>query len=297
MKISFITASFNYAKYISETIESVINQTYEDWELIIVDDGSKDNSIEIINSYVNKYPEKIRLLTHPNNENRGLKETVKLGVKNATGDFVAFVESDDYIRKDYLEKKLEILKKFPDIKFIYNDVEMVGDLSGADVKTDTLDIVRKVFEGKDYPVSLCNFMPITNLVPTFSCVMVERKVLSKCNFNTPQNAWLDWWLWGQIAVDNKFYFIKEKLSYWRLHNESYINVTKDEVNKKALMFKRKLLGFYWLKHPFYCFLVQVINTERGEKIFRGAKRKYFENFFSYLEKKKDDETEKNIENV
>ena len=235
MKISFVTASFNYAKYISKAIESVINQTYKNWELIIVDDGSKDNSVEIINSYVEKYPDKIRLLTHPNNENRGLKETVKLGVKSATGDFIAFVESDDYIREDYLEKKLEIIKKYPDIKLIYNDIEMVGDLSGADVKTDTLDVVRRVFDGKDYPVSLCKFMPITNLVPTFSCVMVEREALLKCSFDTPQNAWLDWWLWGQIAVDSKFYFIKEKLSFWRLHNESYINVTKDEVNKKEII--------------------------------------------------------------
>ena len=56
------------------------------------------------------------------------------------------------------------------------------------MKTDTLDIVRKVFAGKDYPISLYRFMPITNLVPTFSCVMVERKTLLKCNFNTPQNA-------------------------------------------------------------------------------------------------------------
>ena len=63
------------------------------------------------------------------------------------------------------------------------------------------------------------------------------------------------------------------------------------------MFKRKLLEFYWLRHPFYCFLVQVINTERGEKFFRGAKRRYFEKFFSYLENKKDNEPEKQEENV
>ncbi len=267
MKISFITASFNYAKYISETIESVINQTYENWELIIVDDGSKDNSIEIINSYVEKYPDKIKLLTHPNNENRGLKETIKLGVNNAEGDFIAFVESDDYIRKDYLEKKLEILKKFPDIKFIYNDIEMVGDLSGADVKTNTLDIVRNVYQDINYPISLNRYMPIKNIVPTFSCVMVEKKALLKCNFETPQNAWLDWWLWGQLAVNNKFYFIHDELSYWRLHNESYINTY--DYTDTSLQFKKALAEFYKKKYPFFFLMLAIFNTRRGEKLFRG----------------------------
>ena len=286
MKISFITASYNYAEYISETIESVINQTYENWELIIIDDGSKDNSIDIINSYVKKYPEKIMLLTHPNNENRGLKETVKLGVQNATGDFVAFVESDDYIRKDYLEKKLEIIKKFPNIKFIYNDVEMVGNVSDNDVKIDTLDITRRMYENKNFPISLHRFMPITNLVPTFSCVMVERKALLKCNFETPQNAWLDWWLWGQLAVNNEFYFIPEKLSYWRLHNSSYINTSKESILKKAFQFKKALLKFYRKKYPFFFLMVSVLNTKRGEKLFRGIKKRYIEKFITdtYVEK-------------
>lgn len=286
MKISFITASYNYAKYIPETIESVINQTYENWELIIVDDGSKDNSIEVINSYVKKYPEKIRLLTHPNNENRGLKETVKLGVQNATGDFIAFVESDDYIRKDYLEKKLEILKKFPNLKFIYNDVEMVGNVSSDDVKIDTLDITRRIFENQNRPISLHRFMPITNLVPTFSCVMVKRDALLACNFDTPQNAWLDWWLWGQIAVNNKFYFISEKLSYWRLHDSSYINISKEAILKKAFQFKKKLLNFYMKKYPFFFLIVSVLNTKRGEKLFRGIKKRYIEKFITDTNKEK-----------
>lgn len=71
--VSIIIPSFNYEKYITQTIESVINQTYTNWELIIVDDGSKDNSKEIIKDYCAK-DNRIRLYTHENNQNLGLKK-------------------------------------------------------------------------------------------------------------------------------------------------------------------------------------------------------------------------------
>ena len=74
MTISIITTSYNYSKYIRDTIESVLNQTYTDFEYIIFDDGSTDNSLEIIESYAKK-DNRIKLYTHPNNENRGLIAT------------------------------------------------------------------------------------------------------------------------------------------------------------------------------------------------------------------------------
>ena len=81
-KVTFITASYNYAKYIKETIESVINQTVQDWEMIIVDDGSTDNSVEVIKSYCEK-DNRIKLYQHENGVNKGLAETIKLGIKLA----------------------------------------------------------------------------------------------------------------------------------------------------------------------------------------------------------------------
>jgi len=104
MKISIITANYNYAQYIEEAINSVINQSYGDWELIIVDDGSSDNSVEIIKSYCEK-DSRIRLFQHANGENKGLKETLLLGISHASGDWIAFLESDDSFTLDNLQQE------------------------------------------------------------------------------------------------------------------------------------------------------------------------------------------------
>ena len=112
MQISIITASYNYEEYIKETIESVIAQTYTDWEMVIVDDGSKDNSVEVIKSYCEQ-DSRIKLYQHENGENKGLIETVKLGIEKAQNEWIVFLESDDTITPDYLETKLEIIKLLP----------------------------------------------------------------------------------------------------------------------------------------------------------------------------------------
>ena len=77
--ISVIVASYNYAKYIKEPLDSLIRQTNKSFEVIVVDDGSRDQSLPIIEEYANRF-KNIKLYTHPSNQNRGLAETVKLGI-------------------------------------------------------------------------------------------------------------------------------------------------------------------------------------------------------------------------
>ena len=86
MKISVVTASYNYQNYIKEAIQSVLNQTYKDWELIVVDDCSTDNSVEVIKSFDD---ERIKLFV--NEKNLGLQKTVKRGIENATGEWIVFL--------------------------------------------------------------------------------------------------------------------------------------------------------------------------------------------------------------
>ena len=90
--ISVIVASYNYAKYIKETLDSLIRQTNKSFEVIVVDDGSRDQSLPIIEEYANRF-KNIKLYTHPGNQNRGLAETVKLGIEKSNGEYIAFCES------------------------------------------------------------------------------------------------------------------------------------------------------------------------------------------------------------
>lgn len=104
--VSIITPCYNGAKYISETIESVIAQTYSDWEMIIIDDGSKDNSAEIINAYVKK-DSRIRLIYQ---DNAGSACARNRGIQCAEGQYIALLDADDLWKTTFLEKQIQFMR-------------------------------------------------------------------------------------------------------------------------------------------------------------------------------------------
>lgn len=267
MKISIITASYNYAQYIEEAINSVINQSYQDWELIIVDDGSSDNSVEIIKSYCEK-DNRIKLFQHENGQNRGLKETILLGLEHATGEWVAFLESDDFFAPDNLIKKIEIIKKYPNVKLIFNKVNFLWEKEINKFQQKIFFKTQKSLSKKIFLRNMFYDFFIDNKIFTFSCVMIEINALKNANFNSPLDALLDWWLWIHLAFNNEFYYINEELTNWRLHSNSYI---KDSKKPK---FKLIQLMAYWDVYKrekqkkiiifmlFYCLKLFAVKTYR-----------------------------------
>lgn len=248
MKISVVTASYNYQEYIKQTIQSVLDQTYQDWEMIIVDDGSTDNSIEVIRSYCEK-DSRIKLFTHENKQNKGLAETVKLGIEKAQGEWIVFLESDDLINPDYMSKKLEVIKQHRnDINLIFNDCEFFGDSQ----KTSDFEIcfrkTRKNLARAKYPRRMFYNFYLSNKIFTFSAVMAKRKDLLKLNYSLPIDSLLDWWLWIQMAYLGKFYYIPEKLTKWRLHLDSYIYSSK---HKNPFQLQAKIYLEIFLKNKDY----------------------------------------------
>ncbi|MBE7629133.1 glycosyltransferase family 2 protein [Tenacibaculum piscium] len=126
-KVSIITPSYNSSTFIKQTIESVLNQTYENWEMIIVDDMSTDNSVEIIESYIEKSPkDKIRLIQ--NKTNSGPALTRNEAIKNAKGRYIAFLDSDDLWIPQKLEKQLHFMQtnNYPFTCTYYNHMDEDG---------------------------------------------------------------------------------------------------------------------------------------------------------------------------
>jgi glycosyltransferase involved in cell wall biosynthesis len=270
LKISIVTASYNYAGFIKEAIQSVMAQTYTNWELIVVDDGSKDNSVEVINDFCNQ-DSRIKLFQHENGVNKGLKETVLFGISQVSGDYVAFLESDDIWAENYLAEKVKIAQKYSKAKVIFNDVELFGDAAVIEDYDKYFELNRK-FLNKKFPANLFNGFSFQNLVPTFSCVMVEADTLKKADFNSSVQAFMDHWAWAHLAYDNDFYYIDKKLTKWRMHSNSYIEQSQ-QGNEKMFMasilksfqekgFKKRM--FFWNRHK----------NPKIEKIFRG----FFRNF-------------------
>ena len=220
MKISIITASYNYEKYIKSTIESVIAQTYTDWELIVIDDCSTDNSVEIIKSFDD---ERIKLVI--NETNLGLSKTLEKAVNLAQGDWIAFLESDDLWMKNHLEEKVKIIEKYPDTAIIFNDVEMFGDENTINHKKSVFSKYFQNLPLKDltYPRNMFKDVAIFNYCLTFSALCINKEKLLECSFNTPTDRQIDWWLIIHLAQNYDFYYISQKLTKWRMHMDSYIN--------------------------------------------------------------------------
>jgi len=256
-KVSIVTASYNYENYIKETIESVIAQTFEDWEMIVVDDGSKDNSVEVIKSYAAK-DERIKLVQHENGVNRGLAETLKAGIDHASGEWVAFVESDDTLKPDYLEKKLAVAEKNPEVGLIFNAPDMFGDQDVIGKYGKYFDHQQSILHKLTFPCNLHKSFQKEkiNLIPTYSVVMVRRELMDGLDYDCPIRPYLDKFLWWQLASAVMMYYCPEKLSNWRMHKSSYVNKTRyDRKNIFLMDFKRNqfLYNDCWFrKAMLYC---------------------------------------------
>ena len=101
-KVSIIIPVYNSEKYISKCLDSVLNQTYENIEVLVINDGSKDNSINILK----EYEKKDNRIVVIDKENEGVAKTRNMGIKKATGEYIMFIDNDDYIDEDYVEKYL-----------------------------------------------------------------------------------------------------------------------------------------------------------------------------------------------
>ena len=105
-KFSIIVPVYNVEKYIKKCLDSILNQTFKDYEVLVVNDGTKDNSIELIKDYP------VKIITQ---KNQGLSAARNKGVKSATGEYLLFVDSDDYLEKDLLKKLNESVTNSPDV--------------------------------------------------------------------------------------------------------------------------------------------------------------------------------------
>jgi glycosyltransferase involved in cell wall biosynthesis len=116
--ISVITIFLNGERFISEAIESVLARDFRDFEIILVDDGSTHECTVIVRDYAAHYASVIRYLEHPGHQNRGMSASRNLGLKAVRGEFVAFVDADDFWEKTKLAEQFAIMEAFPELGMV-----------------------------------------------------------------------------------------------------------------------------------------------------------------------------------
>ena len=200
--VSIIMPTYNCAKFIGKTIESVIAQTYENWELIIIDDCSKDNTEEVVSEYKDN-----RIKYHRLENNSGAAVARTEAMKKASGRYMAFLDSDDLWKKDKLEKQLEFMNE-NNYNFTCTEYEQI------DEEGNKLNKVIKVKKRADYNRILLD-CPVGN-----STVMYNVEKLGK--FEVPNiRKRNDDALWLQILKKEKYiYGMTEVLMEYRIRSNS-----------------------------------------------------------------------------
>jgi glycosyltransferase involved in cell wall biosynthesis len=264
-KISVIIPTYNRADYICETIDSVLNQTYKDFELIVVDDGSTDDT----KKKLEKYGSKIKLIEQPNSERAVARNN---GVKNSTGEYIAFLDSDDIWIEDKLEKQVKVLDENNDYILVYGQCHRIDDNSNK------IKIAKRQLEG--HSGEIFEKLLMRNLVVSPTPV-IRREYFEKTDgFQTRYIPYEDWEFWVRFSLLGKFYYIDEPLSYYRIHPGQSVQTAAakkiDEVTTLLLedsyklkdtpkTLKRKSLGIANLRFS-YWYLVSGDIEKAKEKL-------------------------------
>lgn len=233
--VSVILTSYNYAAYIDATIASVCSQCWTDWELVVVDDGSTDNSLARIARWQAREP-RLRLLRHPDGGNHGIAASLRLGIAHATAPLLAFLESDDTWRADCLEHRLWAFSRH-NADVVFNTAQPVpmGNPCAVGRIERYLENLRVRF-GRTGPIDPRQGLWLANIVPSFSCAMLRRRLFMTCDLQAPVSAWLDWWIWFQLAPRARFVYLDAPLTNWRVHAGSYsASVTGVATRKRHML--------------------------------------------------------------
>lgn len=220
--VSVLMVNYNHADTIEQSIRSVLEQTYSKLQLIIVDDGSTDNSVEIINSI-----EDPRIEVYEEKENKQICAVTNIGMKKVRGEYFARIDSDDLWEKNKLELQVEYLKEHPEHKICFTHVSII------DENDQVVDSELEKLYAVDYERQeewLETFFFLGNCLPMTSVLMTTKIMVEIGDFNIAYRQLHDFDYWIRIAKKYPMAVIPKKLARIRRYESETNNSNISEKN-------------------------------------------------------------------
>ena len=206
-KVSVYVPSHNYGRYLDRAITSVLKQTFDDWELLVIDDGSTDETREVLTQY-RSHP-RIRIVEQ---ENKGLTVTNNIAVRLSNGKYVMRLDADDYLDENILTVLSSVLDRMPDVGLVYPDYYVVDD------RGELLEIMRRKKVGEEDQ--------IFDLPAHGACTMIRKECLVAVGGYSEEFSCQDGYdLWLKLLTRYRPYNVNLPLFYYRQHSK---NLTRAE---------------------------------------------------------------------
>ncbi len=240
-KVSVIIPMYNSEKYIEKCINSVIEQTYNNIEILIINDCSTDSSLNIVK---NIKDERIKVITFT--ENKGVSIARNEGINLATGDYICFIDSDDFWVKEKIEKQLEFIEK-NNYEFIYSNYSFFRN--------------EKILKTTHVPLKLTYEQAIKNTTIFISTVMLDMKKLKKEDLYMPNlKIGQDTSVWWKILKKGvTAYGMDEVLTYYRVSNKSLSSNKIKAVLGAWKIYLREDMNFFKRLYCFMCYIKNAID--------------------------------------
>jgi glycosyltransferase involved in cell wall biosynthesis len=239
--LTIIIPCFNHAKFLKKRLDSILNQTYTDWELIIIDDNSTDNSVEILSEFVEKNLSKVKhFIINDSNSGSGYYSWKK-GISLTQTKYIWIAETDDYSDLNFVKKLINVLESNEDIKFVFsasNYVEENKIIYNSSKRTEFLNVKENkvgIFNGD----VLISKMPFETPITNGSSVIFKKPInaIPDLLFENKQTS--DIFLWTYIVNGFSFAFVNERLNYFRRHSDS--TTTKLSLNSLKNIYKENVV--------------------------------------------------------
>jgi len=204
-KVTVYIPCHNYGRFLPEAIDSVLSQSFQNWELIIINDGSSDNSVQVSEKYVSNYPEKIFFFT--NTQPKGLRACANKAIDAARGEYIMRLDADDFLDESALLVMVSYLDSHPDVALVYPNYTFV-DENGKSLYVEN----RK---------KIGTEVKILNLPAHGACTMVRKKVLKSIGgYDEKYHAQDGYELWLKVINQHHVGNVATPLFYYRQHHQS-----------------------------------------------------------------------------
>lgn len=216
-KVSIVVANYNNALYLKECLSSIQKQTYPDYEALIFDDASTDNSLKVINSFAAS-DQRFRLIALPTNQ--GVSHLRSISLSHCLGEYVAILDADDYSDKDRLKREVEFLDN-------HTQVVLVGGMYATVDETSKVLSLSKPLPAGD--IELRWRMSTSNCFVHSTVMFRKDAAIAAGGYNANMTCAEDMDLFSRLMLHGKMATIPSLLSYWRTHSISYTGQASDKI--------------------------------------------------------------------